>query len=115
MPLNHQLTSRSATLLGAFETASCYKLYALAETAPPKPGLVRDGDGATVKIEVWSLTQEAFGSFTAEVPAPLAIGNLELADGRWVKGFVCEPAGLVDAQDITHLGGWRAFIDQQSV
>lgn len=115
MPLNHQLTSRGATLTGAFETSPNYKLYALANTAPPKPGLVRDDSGAVIQVEVWSLTEEAFGSFTAEVPAPLAIGNLELADGRWVKGFVCEPGGLVDAQDITRMGGWRAFTSQSSV
>ena len=52
-----------------------------------------------------------FGSFTAEVPAPLAIGTVLLADGSSVKGFVAEPRAIVGAEDITHLGGWRAFVD----
>ena len=37
-------------------------------------------------------------------------GNLLLADGRSVKGFICEPWALADALDITEFGGWRAFI-----
>jgi allophanate hydrolase len=46
------------------------------------------------------------------VPPPLAIGTIELADGRWVKGFVCEPHALAGARDITSFGGWKAY--QQS-
>ena len=51
-----------------------------------------------------------FGSFVAEVPPPLAIGTVTLADGTSVKGFVAEPRALEGAEDITHLGGWRAYI-----
>lgn len=119
-PLNHQLTSRGATLLRATRTAPDYRLYALARTSPPKPGLVRSpgfspvlapGAPAGIEVEVWSLTPSAFGAFTAEVPAPLAIGNVALADGSAVKGFICEPAALDGATDITHHGGWRAYLD----
>jgi allophanate hydrolase len=35
-----------------------------------------------------------------------------LADGTTAKGFLCEPAGLQGAVDISHLGGWRAFVKQ---
>ncbi len=48
--------------------------------------------------------------FVALIPAPLGIGTLQLADGRAVQGFVCEPQALVDAQDISHFGGWRAYM-----
>jgi urea carboxylase/allophanate hydrolase len=43
------------------------------------------------------------------IPHPLAIGSLELKDGSWVRGFVCEPSGVQGATDITHFGGWRAY------
>ncbi|AHJ63643.1 Allophanate hydrolase [Granulibacter bethesdensis] len=113
-PLHWQLTERNATLVARTRTAPEYRLYALAETTPPKPGLVADPDftGDGIEIEVWSMDAEAFGTFTALVPAPLAIGTLRLADGTSVKGFVCEPAGLVGAQDITRFGGWRAYLAQ---
>lgn len=110
MPLHWQLTSREAEFVGAFETAPTYKLYAIADSVPPKPALVHDEAGAAIKVEVYELGVAEFGSFTVDVPAPLAIGNVTLADGTTVKGFVSEPRALTGAEDITHLGGWRAFI-----
>jgi allophanate hydrolase len=110
MPLHWQLTSRDARFVGAFETAPTYRLYAMADSVPPKPALVHCKDGAAIKLEVYELTVAAFGSFVVEVPAPLAIGTVTLADGTSVKGFVAEPRALTGAQDITGLGGWRAFV-----
>ena len=51
----------------------------------------------------------AFGDFVAQVPAPMCIGQVLLADGRDVSGFLCEPIALEGAQDITQFGGWRAY------
>lgn len=111
MPLHWQLTSREARLVSATRTAPAYKLYAIANSTPPKPALVHVGDGgASILVEVYELDVEAFGSFTVEVPAPLAIGNVVLEDGTTVKGFVAEPRALDGATDITALGGWRAYI-----
>jgi allophanate hydrolase len=113
MPLHWQLTSRNATFVGAFETAPNYRLYAIADSVPPKPALVHSDDGAAIALEVYELGIAEFGSFVVDVPAPLAIGNVTLADGSTVKGFVSEPRALTGAQDITHLGGWRAYIAQR--
>ncbi len=110
MPLHHQLTSRSAKFVAATKTAPSYKLYAIANSTPPKPALVFDDTGTSILLEVYELSIEAFGSFTAEVPAPLAIGTVTLEDGSTVKGFVAEPRALIGAHDITKFGGWRAFI-----
>ncbi len=114
MPLHWQLTSRNATFVGAFETAPHYKLYAIADSVPPKPALVHSDDGAAIALEVYELGVAEFGSFVVDVPAPLAIGNVTLADGTSVKGFVSEPRALTGAEDITHLGGWRAYIAQKA-
>jgi len=110
MPLHWQLTSRNAKLVAATETAPNYRLYAMAESVPPKPALVHDTTGAAIKVEVYELGLAEFGSFVAEVPPPLAIGTVTLADGSSVKGFVAEPRALAGAEDITALGGWRAYI-----
>ncbi|MGF7169476.1 allophanate hydrolase [Sphingobium xanthum] len=110
MPLHWQLTSRDATFVGAFETAPNYRLYAMADSIPPKPALVHSDEGAAIALEVYELDVAAFGSFVVEVPAPLAIGTVTLADGSSVKGFVAEPRAMTGAEDITHLGGWRAYI-----
>lgn len=110
MPLNGQLTERGAALVERTTTASEYRLYALAGTVPPKPGLIRDADGAAIEVELWDLPVGALGSFVALIPAPLGIGTLRLADGREVKGFICEAWARENALDITSYGGWRAYM-----
>ena len=115
MPLHWQLTSRQATLVRRCKTAPAYRLYAMAGSVPPKPALVHVGDGGSaIEVEVYELDVEAFGSFVAEVPAPLAIGTVTLDDGSEVKGFVAEPRALTGAEDITSLGGWRAYIARET-
>ena len=59
---------------------------------------------------VWSMPAEHYGSFVAQIPAPLGIGSIELADGTQVQGFLCEAAALAGAEDISHHGGWRAYV-----
>jgi allophanate hydrolase len=111
-PLNHQLTGRGARLVAATRTSADYRLHRLPGTVPPKPGLVRaPGQGAVaIEVEVWELGEREFGSFVAEVPPPLAIGTVRLESGDEVAGFVCEPGALDGAEDISHHGGWRAFL-----
>jgi allophanate hydrolase len=109
-PLNHQLTARGARLLARTTTAAAYRMVRLA-TDPPKPGVTRvEGGGSSVEVEVWALEVAGFGAFVDEVPPPLVIGSVELADGSWVNGFLCEPHATAGAEDITHLGGWRAWL-----
>jgi allophanate hydrolase len=113
MPLHWQLAARHARLVRTCRTASAYRLYAMAGSSPPKPALVHVGaGGAAVAVEVYEIGIAELGSFVAEVPPPLAIGTVTLDDGESVKGFVAEPRATDGAADITHLGGWRAFMAQ---
>ncbi len=114
-PLNHQLTSLGARLGWTGRTAPTYRLYALANTTPPKPGLVRVAmEGASIQVEVWELGAAAFGRFVARVPAPMCIGTVTLETGEEVKGFLCEPVALAGASDITNFGGWREYLQPRS-
>ncbi|MES2697251.1 MAG: allophanate hydrolase [Verrucomicrobiota bacterium] len=111
-PLHRQLTELGARFVAATTTSPHYRLYALANTTPPKPGLVRvtePAPGHAIAVETYTLTAEAFGRFVAAVPAPLVIGEATLADGSTVKSFLCEPRALVGAEDITHFGGWLGY------
>jgi allophanate hydrolase len=60
-------------------------------------------------VEVWALPEDRFGGFVAAVPPPLAIGNVQLDTGDWVKGFLCEPLAVPGAEEITQFGGWRQY------
>ena len=117
MPLNGELKSLGARLLEATLTAADYKLYALAQTEPAKPGLLRvaKGAGAAIEIEIWALPGDHYGRFVAAVPAPMSIGTIRLADGRAVQGFLVESEALAGARDISSFGGWRAFLAAQKV
>jgi allophanate hydrolase len=112
MPLNRELRAAGARLLAETATALHYRLYALAGTMPPKPGLLRvkNGEGASIAVEVWALPEAAFGRFVAAIPSPLAIGTLELAGGDAVKGFLVEAEAVAGARDISSFGGWRKFM-----
>ena len=66
--------------------------------------------GQQIEVEVWSLPTATFGSFVANIPAPLGIGKIELEDNRWYAGFICESYALDTASDVTHKRGWRNHI-----
>ena len=110
-PLNHELTSVGGHFVEAMRTTAEYRLFALANTLPPKPGLIREPGfaGPGIEIEVWALPAAAFGRFVAAIPAPLGVGKIKLTNGRDVSGFLCESNALNGAQDITSFGGWRAY------
>ncbi len=117
MPLNGELRALGARLVERGATAAHYRLYALPGTRPRKPGLLRvkKAGGAAIEIEVWALSESAFGRFVAAVPPPLSIGTLELDGGRLVKGFLVEAEAVAGARDISSFGGWRAFVAQEKV
>ncbi len=111
LPLNGQLTALGATLRRTLATLPEYRLYALPGTAPPKPGLLRvaSAEGAAILAEVWALPTAALGAFAAQIPTPLGLGRVRLADGSTPLGFLVEAAATQGADDISHFGGWRAY------
>lgn len=120
MALNWQLQAVHATLAATTTTAPHYRLYALPHTSPAKPGLRRVSPssssaplkGAAIAVEVWRVPAQHMGTFLSMVPPPLGLGSVELADGQWVKGFICEAVGYEApaARDITEYGGWRRYM-----
>jgi len=110
-PLNHQLTDLGARRLRTVRTAPEYRLHRL-DTEPPKPGLVRGGDAA-IEGELWALPPAGLGAFLTALPAPMALGRVRLEDGGEPVGFLCEPAALEGAEDISAYGSWLAYLDAQ--
>ncbi|CAM4490829.1 allophanate hydrolase [Nocardia ninae] len=113
-PLHWQLEQIGARFTGDIRTTDAYRLTALA-TTPPKPGLVRHGDGRGVPIagELFRVAEAGLGSFLATLPAPMALTSIELSDGRSVIGFACTYEAAATATDITSFGGWKAYLEQR--
>lgn len=114
-PLNKDLTLRGGRFHSSTRTSRMYRLYALDSSSKVrKPGLKRvtsPKDGCEIELEVWDLPSRSVGGFLETIPHPLGLGSVELQDGRWIRGFICEPVGLEDAKDVSQFGGWRSYTE----
>ncbi|MEU4194974.1 allophanate hydrolase [Kribbella sp. NPDC026611] len=109
-PLNDQLVRRGARLAFTARTAPSYRMYL---TDGPRPALTRvltGPDGPGIEVEVWSLPAAEVGGFAGTIDPPLALGPLDLADGRRVLGFVGTADAADPSRDITAAGSWRAYL-----
>jgi allophanate hydrolase len=114
-PLNRQLTDAGGTFVRSARTAAHYRLYALPGTTPPKPGLTREAEGGhAIELEIWDLDATAFGRFVSRVLTPLCIGSIEIEDGGWVHGFLCEAHVVKGAEEISSWGGWREYLKSRA-
>ncbi|KAG4442389.1 hypothetical protein IFR05_002091, partial [Cadophora sp. M221] len=121
LPLSYQLTSIGARLLSKTTTSASYQLFELA--SPPgaairKPGLARTSTkhspGREIELEVWNVPTMEVSKFSRSIPAPLFIGEVELADSSWIHGFAFNndnPSAV--NLEISHFGGWRNFLTSQ--
>jgi allophanate hydrolase len=111
MPLHYQIQNSQCKWLETTLTAKEYRLFALANTTPPKPGLVRvEEGGVEIEVEIYQMPLDQVGTFLKQIPEPLGLGSVKLQNGRFVKGFICEPIGILGAKDISEFGGWRGYI-----
>lgn len=116
LPLNRELQALGARFDSACSTAPTYRFYRLPGAGVARPGLVRVAtDGVAIEGEIWRMPTEAVGAFLARIPAPLGLGDITLADGRKLKGFLCEAAAVEGAEDISACGGWRGYLSRASV
>ena len=111
LPLNTQLSALGGVFVKQGSTSANYKLFKLNGFTPARPGLLRVNEhGTSIALEIWQLPIANYGQFVASVPAPLGFGTLTLIDNSTVQGFMCEAYATQNATDISHLGGWRAFL-----
>ncbi len=107
-PLNWQLQDRGAQLKMKTHTKPAYALFALPDGK--RPALVPKEEGTAIEVEVWQMPMAEFGSFVAGIPSPLGIGKVALESGISLPGFICEEGGIANAEDVSHFGGWRAYL-----
>lgn len=109
-PLNPQLVALGGRYLRTAATAPVYRLLALAGGDVARGGIWWAGaDGAPVEVELHELPLTAVGTLVSLLPAPLAVGRVELADGSPVYGLVCAYRPD-DAVDITRHGSWPRYL-----
>ena len=106
-PLAQELTERGARWDGELHSSADYRMVRL-DTEPAKPGIVRvaDGSGQELFGEAWCLSPAALGEFLADLPRPMSLGRMTLADGSEIIGFSCEAPAAAAGEDITAAGRW---------
>lgn len=109
-PLAPQLEALGAVWDGPVRTAARYRMVSL-DTVPPKPGVYRSDDGAELAGERWLVSEAGLGRFLAELPEPMLLGAIELADGSRAVGFACDAVAAAAGEDITRYGDWLAVKD----
>ncbi len=75
----------------------------------PIPSASTRASAPTRTAATSSVPAGRFREIVAAVPAPLTLGRVRLDDGTARMGFLCEPVGVADAEDITPYGGWRSY------
>ncbi len=112
-PLNADLVARGGVFVRAATMAPDYRMFVV-DGPLPRPGVTRlprgeAGEPSALAVEVWSLPATALAGFQATIAPPLGLGQVDLADGTRVLGFLCSADGVDPARDITANGGWRAW------
>lgn len=112
LPLNGQLLSYGGRLHRRTRTAPGYRLFRLPGTGVPRPGLVAgtSGPDTGITVELWDLPEQGAGWLLSQIPAPLGLGRVDLADGTSVTGFVAAEGALRDAEDVSWYGSWRSYL-----
>jgi len=109
LPLNAEVARLGGRFAAEVRTAPFYRMVALPGT-PERPGVIPTAAGARLAGEAWLVPAASVAALLAAIPAPLALGRLRLEDGREAVGFLCTEAEPAAAEDITHFGGWRAYL-----
>jgi allophanate hydrolase len=138
LALNHQVLDLGAKLVKACRTAPVYRMYSIGPKPSLIRQPEGSTTGASIEVELWDFPIEKVGcggaagqTFEAQpyarigpellaricryflrdgVKAPLCLGDLLLEDSSTVKGFLGESYAVIGAEDITHFGGWRAYL-----
>ncbi len=114
LELEHNMLNNGASFEYEANTAPFYRLWSVNDAYP---GMIRvdaeDSGAAKIAVEVWRVPASGLAQILAGEPPGLAIGKIELEDGRFVFGVLAEPLTVKGMREITSYGGWRRYMDEK--
>lgn len=108
LELNPNLLTVGATFIEETTTSADYRLWTIGDRHPAMQRVVTGG--AAIALEVWAVPPTGVATILLKEPPGLCIGLVSLADGRSVLGVLGEAYLCATGMEITHFGGWRAYI-----
>jgi hypothetical protein len=109
LKLNPNMIDAGAVFHREATTAPDYRIWSIGDEYPAMVR-VKDGSGAGVALEVWSVPRGGMGQIFLKEPPGLTLGKVRLDDGSMVLGLLGEPALTMGQREITQFGGWRAYL-----
>lgn len=89
-------------------TGPYYRLFLLG--GGTYPGMIRASHGgASIAGELYDVPDAQVGAIFAREPPHLYLGDVELEDGIWVPGVLCEETVAPQYPEITAYGGWQGW------
>lgn len=108
LELNDNLLAVGASFVRETETSPVYRLWSIDDR---HPAMLRvHSGGLSIRVEVWAVPPWGLASVLLREPPGLCIGKVTLIDGTEVLGVLGEPALCEMGREITHFGGWRAYL-----
>ena len=107
LELNGNLVAAGASFVRETRTAPTYRLWSIDDR---HPAMLRVQSGAAIAVEIWEIPAAGIADILAKEPAGLSIGKVMLEDGSEVLGVLGEPILVEGQREITHHGGWRAYV-----
>ena len=112
LELNPNMLAVGATFVRETSTASAYRLWSINDR---HPAMIRvKSGGVAIIVELWLISATGLTSVLLNEPPGLSIGKVKLADNTEVLGVLGEPVLCEGQLEITHFGGWRAYIAGRS-
>jgi gamma-glutamylcyclotransferase (GGCT)/AIG2-like uncharacterized protein YtfP len=112
LELNPNLLAAGATFVSETTTEPSYRLWSIDDC---HPAMIRARKGGVaVAVEVWAMPPEGLAAILLQEPPGLGIGKVKLADGTTILGVIAEPMLCDGQREITHFGGWRAYLSGAS-
>lgn len=108
LALNPNLTTVGATFVTETHTQPCYRLWSINDVHPAMMRVASGGQA--IALEVWAVPPAGLVQVLQQEPPGLCIGKVVLADGSETLGVLGEPLLCEGQKEITHYGGWRAYI-----
>lgn len=108
LELNANMLGAGATFVREARTSSAYRLWSIRDRHPAMMRVA--AGGVSVAVEIWAVSGEGLAKILLQEPPGLCIGKVELSDGEEVLGVLGEPLLCEGQREISHHGGWRAYV-----
>ena len=107
-----RMLASGAVFLREVRTAPVYRLWSVNDRFP---GMVRFGEGAAIRAELYHVSREGLCRVVEGEADGLSLGRLLLEDGTGPLGVLGEPRLVAGMREITEFGGWRAYVEAKRI